>query len=102
MESIDYVLLRRLGLSKTSIACYRYLSETSSHQRVAVIAKHVGANRSNLYRTLQELEQHGFVQSFEAETLYYMAKPLREALAALHMRERQMFNLLIRRQDRLR
>lgn len=98
----DYSLLKRLGLSKLAVACYQFLSEQHGHARVTNIAEHLGANRTNLYRTLAELEAHGFLRSFRAETLYYSAEPLRAALATLHERERRMLGQLIRRQERLR
>jgi sugar-specific transcriptional regulator TrmB len=98
----DYILLKRLGLSKLGIACYQFLIEHQSHARVTLIAEYLGANRTNLYRTLAELEAHGFLRSYKAETIYYSAEPLRHALAALHERERRMLNYLILQQERLR
>ena len=100
MIQINYGLLHDLGLSPLAIRCYACLF-TEGSAAVRDLARCVQKPRNSIYPILIRLEQWGFIIKFASDLgpTYYSARPLSQALALYHARQRQTFSDLIRQQE---
>jgi|GEM_PF-5167357 len=96
----DYLILTRLGLSKTAASCYESLFNDGIAS-VPQLSARLALPRTGLYRLLRQLETTGYVAGLKtaSQPYYYRAKPLDEALRAYAAYQRRLVNHLINEQE---
>jgi sugar-specific transcriptional regulator TrmB len=66
---------RNFGLQKNEVEVYLFLARTGKCS-VGIIARRLGTNRMNVYRTLKVLEEKGLIESTVERPLKFVALPI--------------------------
>lgn len=67
--------LRDFGLQKNEVEVYLFLAKTGKCS-VGIIARRLGTNRMNIYRTMKVLEEKGLIESTIERPLKFVALPI--------------------------
>jgi sugar-specific transcriptional regulator TrmB len=96
---VKYDVLRKLGLSKTSAACYEQLYKHGA-ATAAQLAEQLNLPRTGLYRIMAGLETKGFVHAVKttAQPTYYYAEQVDTALSNMTVYHKHLAADLIKQQ----
>lgn len=93
----EFVLLEKVGLSKTAVICYKSLLEKGP-ATTRRLSHRLNIPQTNLYGVLKSLTEQGFIDCFKMTTqpALFIAWPLDQALQNQYMNQRQILLPLCR------